>query len=82
MQDLSTISFQVIPICPDGPYKALYHAFILLFCSRLHKPDGFINVVVNNGKVEEMSVGLLQTVALLGQALQGSIKILQHGPYN
>ncbi len=52
---------------------------LILFIWWFHHwlPDGFINVIVDNGEVEEVAVGLLQAVALLGQALQWTVVVLQ-----
>ena len=39
-------------------------------------PDGFIDVVVDDGEVEEVAEGLLQAVTLLGQPLQRAVVVL------
>ena len=43
-----------------------------------HSPDSLVNVVVDNRQVEKVTVGLLQTVALLSKPLQRTVIVLKY----
>ena len=50
-----------------------------LLQSPLQDADGLVDVVVDDGQVEEVPVGGLQCVGLAGQLLQAAVKVLDRG---
>ena len=50
-----------------------------LLQSPLQDADGLVDVVVDDGQVEEVPVGGLQGVGLAGQLLQAAVKVLDRG---
>ena len=50
-----------------------------LLQSPLQDADGLVDVVVDDGQVEEVPVGGLQGVGLAGQLLQAAVKVLNRG---
>ena len=62
----------------DPGYGDPLRRLVDLLQSPLQYPNGLVDIVVNNGEVEVVAVGLLQAVALLGQALQRPVVVLKH----
>ena len=60
-------------------FAEIWITFRTMYSVQYRLPDGFINIVVDDGQVEEVSVCLSQAVALLSQTLQGPVIVLQQG---